>query len=118
MTNPYGVPEIEVQEVAQKRAAGEAFVLLDVREKMELALASLGEDVLWVPLSQLAARQTAAIPAEMADKETEIVVFCHTGRRSAQVAAWLRNLGWQNVFNMAGGIDAYARRVDPSVGVY
>jgi rhodanese-related sulfurtransferase len=38
--------------------------------------------------------------------------------RSAQVVAWLRGQGWHNVWNMRGGIDAYAREVDASVGVY
>jgi rhodanese-related sulfurtransferase len=51
-------------------------------------------------------------------KETEIVVMCHHGVRSAQVVSWLRQQGWTNVWNLSGGIDAYARDVDPAVGFY
>jgi rhodanese-related sulfurtransferase len=116
MVNPYGVPEISVQEVASRR---EDLLLLDVREQMELYLANLGEDVAWAPLSDLATRRVAALPPEVtADKEQLIVVFCHTGVRSAQVTAWLRSEGWSNVSSMAGGIEAYALQVDPAVGRY
>lgn len=118
MANIYGVPEISVQEVATKKQAMDEFVLLDVREKMELSLANLGPDVAWAPLSDLAARRLEALPDSIVDKEAEIVVFCHTGVRSAQVAAWLRQQGWSHVWSMAGGIDAYARQIDPSVGLY
>jgi rhodanese-related sulfurtransferase len=118
MPNPYGVPEINVREVARKREAGEAFVLMDVRERNELGLANLGDGVEWVPLSDLAARRLEALPPSVEDKETEIVVFCHTGVRSSQVAAWLRQQGWTRVWNMDGGIAAYAHQVDPGVGTY
>jgi rhodanese-related sulfurtransferase len=116
--NPYGAPEVSVQEVAERREKGEPFALLDVRERMELALANLGEGVTHVPLSELAARRLEALPADLQDPESDIVVFCHTGVRSAQVTAWLRSEGWLNVASMAGGIEAYAVRVDPSVGRY
>jgi rhodanese-related sulfurtransferase len=66
----------------------------------------------------LAAQQLAALPDAAQSKEAEIVVFCHHGMRSAQVVAWLRGQGWTNVLNMNGGIDAWARQVDPSVGLY
>lgn len=116
MSNPYGVPEISVQDVARRRAE---LLLMDVREQMELFLANLGEEVAWAPLSDLAARRLVALPPEVtADKEQEIVVFCHTGVRSAQVTAWLRSEGWSSVSSMAGGIEAYALQIDPSVGRY
>ena len=118
MPNIYGAPEINVQDVATMRQSGEEFVLLDVREQMELRLANLGQDALWIPLSDLAARREQALTGELDDKEVKIVVFCHTGVRSAQVTAWLHQLGWQNASSMAGGIEAYALRVDPGVGRY
>ena len=119
MSNPYGVPEYNVQEVAEKRARGDDFILLDVREVMELRYANLGDDVEVTPLSELAERQAEALPESItSDKDAEIVVMCHHGNRSAQVTAWLRQQGWSNVYNMAGGIDAYAMVVDPSVGRY
>ncbi|MEW5986244.1 MAG: rhodanese-like domain-containing protein [Chloroflexota bacterium] len=118
MPNPYHAPEISVQEVARKRAAGESFVLMDVRELAELSLANLGDDAILVSMSELAARQLAALPEAAQDQTAEIVVFCHTGVRSAQVTAWLRYQGWQNVTSMAGGIDAYAAEIDPGIGFY
>lgn len=118
MPNIYGAPEISVQEVAELRDGEQAFVLMDVREQMELRLANLGPDALWIPLSDLAARRENALTEAFDDKEATIVVFCHTGVRSAQVTAWLRQLGWQNALSMAGGIEAYAVQVDPAVGRY
>ena len=44
--------------------------------------------------------------------------MCHTGVRSAQVTAWLRHNGWNNTVSLAGGIAAYAKRIDASVGKY
>jgi rhodanese-related sulfurtransferase len=117
--NPYGVPGLSVQELAQKRDNDEDFILLDVREPNELLYAHLGDSVLTAPLSELAQRGPEALPgAVLADKEAEIVVMCHHGNRSAQVTAWLHQQGWTNVFNMDGGIDAYAIAVDPAIGRY
>jgi rhodanese-related sulfurtransferase len=118
MANIYGAPEISVQDVAEMRQSDDAFILLDIREQMELRLANLGEDVLWIPLSELAARREEALTEAFEDNEARIVVFCHTGMRSAQVTAWLRQMGWQNALSMAGGIEAYALQIDPSVGRY
>lgn len=119
MSNPYGAPEISVQEVARKQQARETFVWLDVREPHEFSAASIADpNVVQVPLSVLADRQLAALPPAAQDKDAEIVVFCHHGIRSAQVVAWLRQQGWTRALNMAGGIDAWAQEVDPSVGTY
>lgn len=118
MPNPYGIPELSPAEVARRLAEGDAFVLLDVREPFELALASLDGAALATPVSALIREGPAALPPEAQDPEAEIVLFCHHGIRSAQVGAWLRQHGWKNVSHMAGGIDAYAREVDPSVGFY
>lgn len=119
MANVYGVPEISVTQVAQKRTAGETFILLDVREPAELIMAQLGDDVVHVPLSNLVAMREQALPESIkGDKTAEIVVFCHHGRRSAQVTAWLRQQGWLNTLNMEGGIAAYADEVDPTIGFY
>ena len=117
--NPYGVPGLSVQELAEKREQNEDFILLDVREPNELLYANLGDGVLTAPLSELAQQGQNALPeAVLANKGAEIVVMCHHGNRSAQVTAWLRQQGWTNVFNMDGGIDAYAVAIDPSVGRY
>jgi rhodanese-related sulfurtransferase len=119
MANPYGAPEISVQQVAEKLDRKESFILLDVRESHELESASLPEGTFeFVPLSELAQRQLDALPEAARQQDAEIIVFCHRGVRSAQVTAWLIQKGWTNVLNMAGGIDAYAREIDHEVGIY
>jgi adenylyltransferase/sulfurtransferase len=119
MANPFRAPEMSVQEVEQKRQAGEDFVWLDVREPNEQQLAYIEDPRVYdAPTSQIAAFQTAALPEEAQDKDTEIIVFCHHGVRSAQVAAWLIDRGWKNVHSMTGGISAWAEEIDESVGMY
>lgn len=119
MANPYSMPGYTVQQVADKLANGDEFVLIDVREPRELLLAKLEEVHIHLPLSQLALKRLNALPEEiMGDKHIEIVVMCHHGNRSAQVTAWLRQQGWTNVFNMDGGIEAYAVGVDARIGRY
>ena len=117
------LPQVSVHDVAEKlrqrRQDGLPFILLDVREPDEYAYANLDGEVEYAPLSSLAQQGAAALPAAVqADQETEIVVMCHHGVRSAQVTMWLRRQGWQNVFNMSGGINAYAQNVDPTIGQY
>jgi rhodanese-related sulfurtransferase len=113
------VPEISVQEFARKTANREDFIVLDVRETWELARAQLkNAKVIHAPMSQLSRQGVHALPEEVLDKEQEIVVICHHGVRSAEVTAWLLRLGWQKVYSMAGGVDAYATQVDPSIGKY
>lgn len=118
MPNPYGAPEISVQQVNQLQQEDVDLLLVDVREPAEYEVRIEAENVVYLPLSRLAHYQLDAIPDELTDKEQQIVVFCHHGIRSAQVVMWLRQQGWTNVLNMAGGIDAWAAEVDPSVGFY
>ena len=120
MPNPYGAPEISVQDVHAKQQDGEEFILVDVREPNELELASLAEDAFTsLPLSDLRERRLEAVPDALSqDKDAEVVVFCHKGLRSAQVTVFLRQQGWSKAVSMAGGIDAWAEEIDESVGKY
>ncbi len=119
MPNPYGAPEISVKEAAGKQQAGDTVIWLDVREPHEYNAARLDSDsVIYVPLSVLAEQRLAALPPEAQDKSAEMIVFCHHGVRSAQAVAWLRQQGWTQAVSLAGGIDAWAREVDASVGTY
>ena len=119
MPNPYGAPEISVQDVSAKIDSGTPFVLLDVREYHELPLASFPEGTFEiVPLSELAQKKLDALTTPLLDKNAEIVAFCHKGVRSAQVTMWLKQQGWTNVLSMTGGIDAWAKQIDPDVGMY
>ncbi len=118
MPNPFGAPELSVQEVDAIRKSEESLRLLDVREVQEFAISIEGDDVIQLPLSEIASQQLDAIPEELADKDQPIAVFCHHGMRSAQAVMWMMQNGWTNVKNIDGGIDAWAREVDPSVGTY
>lgn len=119
MMNPEDYPEISPADLAKKLRQDAAFHLLDVRELWELDLAQIHDPHLHViPMSQMAREREEAIPAELQDRDAEIIVMCHHGVRSMQVTQWMRALGWRNVFSLAGGIDAYANQVDPDVGKY
>ncbi len=89
----------------------EDVVLLDCRERFELDLASIVGAV-HIPMGEIVARC-----AEL-DPHREVIVFCHTGIRSLNVTAYLGRQGFEHVVNMAGGIDAWSRTVDPSVPCY
>jgi rhodanese-related sulfurtransferase len=103
--------DISVEELARRRASGDPLVLLDVREPRELAAASLPGSV-HIPLREIPLRFREL------DPQTEIAVICHHGNRSAYVAHFLRAQGFARVRNVSGGIDAYAKRVDPAIPLY
>ena len=86
-------------------------VLLDVREPRELSIASI-PGAIAVPMHE--------IPARLNELETDkpIVVMCHSGGRSRQVAGFLLSSGFSDVFNLSGGIDAWAQTVDPQTPRY
>ena len=113
------VPEIDVHELARKLGSAETFILLDVREASELDYAMIVDDRLKVvPMSRMAQLGVGAFPEEIQKRDTEILVMCHHGVRSAQVTQWMLAQGWKNVFSVRGGIDDYAKRIDASVGKY
>jgi rhodanese-related sulfurtransferase len=119
MSVPLSVPGITPSELAARLQTGEHVWLLDVREPYEWSLAYLNlPGLVTAPLSELAALGTAALPKETQDQQAAIVVFCHVGERSRMVTTWLQSQGWTNVLNLKGGIDAYARQIDPHVGIY
>lgn len=94
--------EISPEEVRRLQQSGEAFLLLDVRENKERQLARI-EPSLHIPVGEIAMRQQELDPAQ------RIVVYCHAGVRSANVANWLRQQGFTAVQSMHGGIDAWSR---------
>ena len=113
------IPEITVAELSEKLKSEDPFILLDVRELHELNFAKLSDPRLEVtPLSSLAREGTKALSEPARAKDATLYVMCHHGNRSSQVTAWLAQQGWKNVFNVRGGIDEYARKVDSSVGFY
>jgi len=113
------IPEITVTDLAAKLKSEDKFILLDVRELNELEYAKLTDARLEVtPMSQLAQTGTDALSESAKSQSAEIYVICHHGTRSAQVTGWLVQQGWTNIKSVRGGIDAYARQIDQSVGFY
>jgi rhodanese-related sulfurtransferase len=111
--------EITVSDLSEKLKSQDMFILLDVREHHELDYAKLNDSRLEVtPMSRLAREGTKALSESAQSQDAKIYVMCHHGSRSAQVTAWLAQQGWRNVFNVRGGIDEYARKIDPTVGLY
>jgi rhodanese-related sulfurtransferase len=93
--------------------------LLDVREPEELERARIADArTALAPMSSLARLGLGGLPEIARSQDAEILVLCHSGVRSAQVAAWLASSGWSRAFTVSGGIKEYARKVDPSVGSY
>jgi rhodanese-related sulfurtransferase len=86
-------------------------LLLDVREPWETAVCTLPQATL-IPMMQLPARI-----GEL-DPQRPVVCVCHHGSRSLQVAMFLAHHGFRDVFNLGGGVDAWAREVDPSCPRY
>ena len=113
------IREITPLELAARMQSEEKLVLLDVREPYEVARSKIADPrVVYAPMSELARKQTQALPPAVEDKAAPLVVFCHVGQRSAQVTYWLQDLGWENVVSLAGGIDLYAHLVNPAIGFY
>jgi len=104
------VPEIQVEELKRRLDAGEDLLLLDVREPHEYQICNLGG--LLVPPSELPRR------IHELDSSREIVAYCRSGPRSARAVALLRQAGFRRVSNLAGGILAWAARVDPRMPRY
>jgi molybdopterin/thiamine biosynthesis adenylyltransferase/rhodanese-related sulfurtransferase len=103
--------EIAAQEVARLQGAGQPLTLLDVRLEQELLLSRL-PGALWIPLHELPGRLDE-IP-----RDRPVVAFCHLGARSAQATELLREAGFPGAQNLAGGIDAWSREVDPGLPRY
>src|SRR5688572_20405693 len=104
--------DIDVRSVKQMQNAGDKFTLLDCREPDEVATAKIAGST-HIPMREISARLT-----ELGPKEARIVVHCHHGGRSLRVVNFLRQQGYENVQNMAGGIDAWSLEVDPAVPRY
>lgn len=102
--------EIRVEDLKRKIDRGEEVELLDVREPYERELASIGGR--FIPLAQLPGRVSEL------DSSQEIVVYCHSGFRSARAVEFLREMGFSKVKNLVGGIDAWSRKIDPTVPRY
>jgi sulfur-carrier protein adenylyltransferase/sulfurtransferase len=105
------MPTMSVHEVKRKMDAHEPFELIDVREPFEYEIARI-DGVKLIPLGEIAARVNEL------QRERPIVVHCHSGRRSAEAVRLLQQCGFDNVYNLEGGIDAWSDQIDSSVPKY
>jgi len=105
--SPYDIP---AEELARLRKEGANFVLLDVREPNEYEICNLGGKL--IPLKTLPGRL-----GEL-DKKSHVVVHCRSGARSAKAVELLRGSGFENAWNVEGGILAWIDRIDPSLTRY
>ncbi len=104
------VQQIDVHELKRLLDSGEPIHLLDARTPEEQAMAS-------IPGARLLDAEVLA-ELERLPKDTPLVFHCHHGGRSQQAAERFRSLGFRNVSNVAGGIDAWSQQIDPSVPRY
>jgi len=106
-----GIPALSVEELDRRRRAGEAFDLLDVRESHEHAIVQI-PGALAFPLSEIPAR------IHELDSSRTYTLSCHHGTRSVQAYRQLKQAGFEHLQILAGGVHAWAEKVDPSLPRY
>ena len=104
------MPDMTPEELKQRLDAGDDLFVLDVREPNEYQICNLGGHL--IPLNELPKRVSELDPSR------EIVVHCKMGGRSAKAVDFLKQAGFTRVHNLAGGINAWAERIDPTVAKY
>jgi rhodanese-related sulfurtransferase len=104
--------EVSGAQVKFMQKRGDTFTLLDVREPWEWEKAHI-EGSKHIPMGDVPVRAQQEL-----DPEEHIVVVCHHGVRSLSVTNWLRQQGFEKVQSLRGGIDGWARTVDPKVPLY
>jgi rhodanese-related sulfurtransferase len=103
--------EITPAEVKQRLDQREKLLLIDVREPWEFAICSI-EGAKLIPMGTVPANLQAL------DTDDDIVVYCHRGMRSLDVAVWLRGQGVERAKSLAGGIERWALEIDPKLPRY
>ena len=105
-----GIPEMQVEELKRRLDAGDDLFVLDVREPHEYQICNIGGYL--IPLGDLPKRVSEL------DSSREIVAHCRSGVRSGKAVGFLQQAGFKKVHNLAGGILAWADRVDPKMAKY
>src|ERR1700746_86220 len=105
-----GIPEMQVEELKRRLDKGDDLFVLDVREPREYQICNLGGHL--IPLGDLPKRVNEL------DSSREIVAHCRSGVRSAKAVGFLQQAGFKKVHNLAGGILAWADRIDPKMPKY
>ncbi len=103
--------EITADELKSRLDRGERVTLVDVREHYEHRIVHL-PDATFIPMGEVMARQ------QELDPDREFIIYCHHGVRSLKVAAYLRHEGFDKARSLKGGIDEWAKRIDPGMPIY
>jgi molybdopterin/thiamine biosynthesis adenylyltransferase/rhodanese-related sulfurtransferase len=105
-----GIPQLSAKDLKRRMDAGESLFILDVREPFEYRIANIGGKL--IPQNDVPQRIGEI------DRNQEIIVHCKAGGRSQRIAEFLKQSGYPNVTNLAGGILAWSDEVDPKVPKY
>jgi adenylyltransferase/sulfurtransferase len=104
------VPEMSVEELKRRMDAQDDLQVVDVREVNEYQICNIGAKL--IPLGELPQRLSEL------DPEKETVVHCRSGKRSMMAAMLMQEMGFKKIHNLAGGILAWADKIDPSMPKY
>jgi rhodanese-related sulfurtransferase len=102
--------EVSVQELKEKMDNGEDFQLIDVREDFEYETSNIGG--LLIPLGGI------LIETDKVETDKPVIVMCRSGKRSAAAIMQLEQQGFTNLYNLQGGMLAWAQEIDPTISVY
>jgi rhodanese-related sulfurtransferase len=102
--------EITVKELKQKIDDGEDLQIIDVREPFEYEMSNIGGEN--IPLAGV------LIESDKIEAEKPVIMVCRTGRRSAVAVMQLEQLGFTNLYNLEGGLVAWAEEIEPGMQVY
>ena len=105
------IPQLSPAELQRWRQDGKAFLLLDVRTDEETAICAL-PDSIHIPMNLIPLRSN-----ELPDG-LPLVVYCHHGIRSLHTAMYLADTGFETLYNLQGGIDAWAAQIDENMARY
>jgi len=108
--NQSSMKEITVQVLKEWKDSGKDFQLIDVRESNEIEFVSIGGD--HIPLGDIMSRQ------DEVSEDKVVVMMCRSGQRSAAALGALQQQGKENLYNLKGGILAWAREIDTSLPTY
>lgn len=103
--------ETTVKELAELKSSGADFQLIDVREQNEVDIAEIGGEL--IPMNTIPGN------VDKISRDKKVVIHCRSGKRSGDVINWLeQSHGFTNLYNLKGGILAYADEVDNSLTKY
>ncbi|MFB6259021.1 MAG: rhodanese-like domain-containing protein [Flavobacteriales bacterium] len=102
--------EMSVHELKEKLDNGEAIKVIDVREPDEAEICTIGAEL--IPMGSIMDR------VEELPRDRPLVIHCRSGKRSGKVVEKLEELGFDNTYNLEGGILAWSDEIDPSLPKY